>query len=481
MNQKTQYRASYLIAVVGALVVFVLVNVLGSLIADKFPATHVDFTKNGVYTIGETTQSVLQDLDESGKQLTIYYLKNTQDEITYVREIVLQYLGASKNLSYEAKYYMKDPSFMKPYGETATTLTEGSLIVDYNQGERYRIITYEEMYELAYSQSSGGYEVTGAALESKLTNAIAYCLSDEDVHVYLTSGHGEADPSEMAAVLQTENVIAQQLELTKQDVPEDCEILFVMSPVYDFTAAEIERLDAYLERGGNVQLGVEPAVDLPRLFSYLKEWGVTLNDDQVIETNPQYMSQDAQSGLYYIFPQVSEHPYTKTITEKSLNVMNLLCRSITLEDLDNVEYQVLFYTTNQGLSQSMDNSETKEGSFNLTYVLSKQVGAAYDKTATMVVSGNTSLWGLTNYSDYLSLGGMLSEQGLGNNAFFVDSVREMTNLRGSALSIDAKNLRVTRLVMTEQQQKLYRALFCFAMPILIFLIGIAVWLRRRHL
>ncbi|MGN1098425.1 MAG: Gldg family protein [Clostridia bacterium] len=481
-KRRLKYGANNTVLIVGAIVIFILLNLLASAFSEKFPATRVDLTDKGLFKIGNTTKSVLADLDDSGDDVTVYYLKNEADEITYIKEVLLKYLAASKNLKYEVKYYVKDPGFTKRYGDVGS-LTEGSLIIDDTTTGRYRIIRYEDMFEYSTNSMTQKQTISAANLESKLTNALAYCISRDEVSVCFTTGHGEASPDEMGGVLQEENITAQLFNLKTDEVPDDCGILFIISPIYDFTADEIDRLDNYLDRGGNVQIAIEPAVSLPRLESYLGEWGVTLEDNNVVEGDPNYMRYDQQTGMYWVYPQVVKSDITEDIIDRNLTVMSTLCRSINVADdpKGEITHSTIFYTTKDGVSSDIETAETKEGSFDLCVKLEKTVGENYDKTAKLIVGGSASFWGVTNYSNIVDLTGLLSESGIGNNSFFVGSVYDMMELEGTKLTIESKSLSTTRLVMTDSQENVYRIIFCYALPIVIVLAGIIIWLRRRHL
>lgn len=479
-TRRFKYGANNTVLIVGAIVIFVLFNLLAGAFSEKFPAARLDLTRSGIFKIGNTTKSVLADLDKTGDNVTVYYLKNTSEEDIYVKEVLLKYLAASENLKYEVKYYVKDPNFMKQFGDVGE-LTEGGLIITDEETSKYRVIEYEEMFEYSEDYQSQSKSVDSANLESKLTNALAYVISRDDVKAYFVTGHGEADPNEMGGVLVEENITAELFDLKTGDVPDDCGILLVISPVLDFTADEIDRIDNYMDKGGNMQLAVEPAVELPRLESYLKEWGVTLNNDNVVESDPRYMLQDSRSGMVWVYPRFADMEMTKDIGNKT--VLGILCRSVSVEDVptEEISHKSVFYTTKNGISANVETDERSDGVFDLAVLLEKTVGESYDKTARLLVSGSSSFWGATNYNNIISLSGLLSEPSYGNNSFFVGSVFDMAGLGGTKLTISGKSLKGTKLVMTEVQQNMYRIIFCFALPIVIVVLGVVIWLRRRHL
>lgn len=481
-TRRLRYGANNTVLVAGAVIIFVLLNLAASALSEKFPATRIDMTENGMFKIGAATKGVLADLDESGDDVTIYYMKNQSDEFTEVKELVLKYLAASKNLKYKAVNYIRDPKFTERFADAAE-LSEGSLIVEDTTTDRSRVIRMEDMVDYAADGYSQSRTPSTLMLESRLTNALAYCIGRSEALACFSVGHQEANPNSMAEVLAEENITPMQIDLTSP-VPENCGLLLIISPTLDFTAQEIENLDAYFDRGGSVQLAVEPTVSLPRLESYLAEWGVTLNNDYVLEGDARYGG--AQYGIDLMYPQISSE--AGDIIDTKSRVIGTLCRSVSVSDDPTgvVSHSVVFYTTKSGVSYDVanENDEGSEGVYNLCVTLEKTVGDKYDKTARFMVAGSSSFWGISNYQETNDnlLGRVFSEESFGNKSFFVGSVYSMMGLSGTKLTIAGKSLRSASLVvLTDSQKKLYRALFCYALPAVVVLLGLAVWLRRRHL
>lgn len=490
-KRRLKYGANNTLLIVGAIVIFVLVNLLAGALSTKFPATRIDLTENGLYEIGKATKNVLAELDECGDEVTIYYMRGSDEKDSYVNEVVLKYVAASKNLEYKDIFYIKDPGFVNKFTDIEN-VSEHSLIVENATNGRHRMISYMDMFEISSDASTGQRYPSAAVLESKLTNALAYVISREETLVCFTTDHGEPSPAEMTNVLAGENITAARFSLKMADVPEECRMLYIISPVDDFLPEEIDRLDDYLDRGGSVQLAIEPYSELPRLEAYLAEWGVTLDNNIVVEGNPNYSTQNTNNGLDVIFPQVVESGLTEDVVNKNVPVFATLCRSVSFkqDNLDAISKKTVFYTTKQGVAYDMvydENGETGgldegvQGVYDLAIYLEKTVGEDYDKTARLLVAGSSSFWGVTQYSEVANMSGFLSESSIGNNSFFVGSAYEMIGLNSTKLTIESKSLSSARLIMTETQQKMYRIIFCFALPIVIVLAGIIIWLRRRHL
>ncbi len=490
-KRRLKYGANNTVLIVGAIVIFVLVNLLAAALSEKFPATRIDLTENGLYEIGKATKDVLSELDEGDNDVTVYYMRDSGEKDSYVNEVILKYVAASKKLKYEDVFYIKDPGFVNRFTDIEN-VSEHSLIIENASNGRHRMISYIDMFEISSDASTGQRYPSAAVLESRLTNALAYVISQEETVVCFTTDHGEPSPSEMVNVLAGENITAAQFSLKMADVPDQCQMLYIISPVDDFLPEEIDRLDDYLDRGGSVQIAVEPYFELPRLEAYLAEWGVSLGDNVVAEGNPNYSTQNPNNGLDVIFPQVVESGLTKDVVSKNVPVFATLCRSVSFkqDNLGAITEKTVFYTTKQGMAYELlydENGETNgmgegvQGVYDLAVYLEKTVGEDYDKTARLLVAGSSSFWGVTQYAEVADMTGFLRESSIGNNSFFVGSSYEMIGLNSTKLTIEGKSLSSTRLIMTESQQKMYRMIFCFALPVAIILAGIIIWLRRRHL
>lgn len=480
-KRRLKYGANNTVLIVGALVIFILLNLIATALSEKFPAARIDMTENGLFEIGEATKGVLGDLKDSGDDVTVYYMKNTNDEFTEIKELVLKYIAQNSGLKYEAVNYIRNPQFIERFG--VTELSEGSLIVDDATSGRYRVIPIEDMIATSSNSFTQSSAPSSMVLESRLTNAIAYCISrTDDTIVGFSVGHQEANPGTLAQVLSEENLTPVQFDLTTP-IPQDCRLLFIISPISDFTSQEIANLDLYLDGGGNVQIAVEPTISLPQLESYLAEWGVTLNNNYVLEGDARYSG--AQQGRDIMFPRIASS--ASDIIASDSRVVGSFCRSLTVVDDPSgaVSHSPIFYTTKNGLAYSIDDpeAEAETGVFDLCVSLEKVVGENYDQTARIIVAGTSSFWGVSN-SDELNaeLSRVFDENSYGNKSFFVGSVYNMLGIGTTMLTIAGKSLNSSNLViLTEAQQNLYSILFCYAIPAVIILLGLIIWLRRRHL
>lgn len=128
--------------------------------------------------------------------------------------------------------------------------------------------------------------------EEYIGSMIAGVLSNEHKKVYFTENHGEAADPSLGALLLCAGYDFDQYDedsytvnLSKEPVPEDCDLLIISSPTTDFAKpaegatvrTERDRLIDYLERGGNLFVTIDPyGKSLPVLEGVLASYGIEI-------------------------------------------------------------------------------------------------------------------------------------------------------------------------------------------------------------
>lgn len=159
--------------------------------------------------------------------------------------------------------------------------------VIFTQGANHRVLT--DTYTSAgfadfFSMNSSGeaYAYNG---EEILVSMIAWVLRDEHKTAYLTEKHGESVDVNFVNMLTCAGYYVETLNLRDREVPSDAGLVVISNPTSDFYRleqgsggrSEIERLESYLLRGGNLYVTVDPLVkQLPILEGFLAEWGLEI-------------------------------------------------------------------------------------------------------------------------------------------------------------------------------------------------------------
>ena len=273
---------------------------IGTLAALNFFAyrhpVRADLTQEKVFTLSEQSKALLSELRSP---ITIYaFVKGGQDP--RAEDLLKTYHHYNPGL---VRYELVDPNQRPDLAEKYGIRRYGVFIV--TDGSQFRMA--EE------------------ALEESVTNAMLGLLKTRDRVVYLLEGHGERgvqDGSEEGLKafmdqLEREGFRVKSLLLASvEKVPDDANVLAVIGPKKPFLNEEIERIKAYLDKGGKLYLCLDPNTQT-NLEPFLASLGVETGNDIVIDMQLR-LFQGPVLGLDPIVQDYEMHPITKSLTGRTL-------------------------------------------------------------------------------------------------------------------------------------------------------------------
>ncbi len=222
-------------------IVFVAFVVALYLVLRQLDLSPLDVTESRRYSLSEASVELLEGLEEPVNVIAFYPEGSiARDEAELWLEQYARHSGG--RLSYEFVDPERNPATAQQYGVTSL----GVLV--FEQGERT-------------SQTS-------ALGERELTSALTRVMLGGRRQIYAVTGHGErsfsgfqaGDYSSLQSELTNLNYAVEELNLNQAGgVPDDADMLLIAGPTAQFTAQEVEMLDAYLQGGGAVMLLSDPA------------------------------------------------------------------------------------------------------------------------------------------------------------------------------------------------------------------------------
>ena len=158
--------------------------------------------------------------------------------------------------------------------------------------ERYRVVT--DTYTTAgyapfFTLNSEGEADTYNG-EEVVAGMMNWVLSEDLKNAYFTQYHGEMVDVAFTNLLSCAGYYVDFIDLRKNEVPEDCDLLIISNPTTDFergfegsgVRSEIERIDTYLSRGGNIYVSLDPNVKkLNVLENFLLEEGLAFSRTKI--------------------------------------------------------------------------------------------------------------------------------------------------------------------------------------------------------
>lgn len=201
-------------------------------------------------------------------------------------------------------------------------LTYGDIIVSCTEDEHYKIIGFEDIYELNEDTTYASYgytanTVAGNNIETAVTSAIAYVTSDKIKNVALLTGHSKQDyTSDYQALLKDNNYeITVISDSMIGSISKEYDAVIIPAPTTDFLGSELEALSEFLDNDGKLGKGLIFFADasapyLTNFYDFLGEWGIAVGEGILFETNSQnYMPEDPMTMGSY--PTSSDNDITK--------------------------------------------------------------------------------------------------------------------------------------------------------------------------
>ncbi|MBQ9780958.1 MAG: Gldg family protein [Clostridia bacterium] len=198
----------------------------------------------------------------------------------------------------------KNPSAVQKYKATSATRIYSSNVI-FEFGTEYRVYSMTNFF-VNNETSSEPWAYNG---EKHFANAIlAVTRAESPVACFLNNhGEGTSDIAAFRELVVKSGYVVQDLDLEKEEIPENCRLLICYDPQTDFYAfgnlgetgtSEIDKLDKYLDGCFSFMLFVDNKTPkLPNLEEYLEEWGVTIARGTTNAVEDNYTIRDTVSKL----------------------------------------------------------------------------------------------------------------------------------------------------------------------------------------
>ena len=469
-KRSTKYATNYVISLILVIAIVSGLNYIGQKHTKRF-----DMTGSGLYSLAPQTTQVLDSLDKK-VDIKAFFPGGSYAPL---QELLTEYRTESSKVGFEFIDPDRQPELAKQYDVTVYGVYQNP----FTQTQRKFgtvVVSYGDRSEKIENRSE---EVQ----EEDLTNAIIKATRTEAKKIYFIQGHGEKDPSasddpsgysEAKKALEDEGYETGILTLaTEGPVPDDAKVLILAGPTTEPFPKELEFINDFLNKGSRgLLLLVDPSPS-PSLGAFLKDWGVQVNDDVVVDTSPMGQLFGKGPGV----PLVTEYE-THAITDR-FKVMTFFpyTRSIQpLEDKpDGITVETLFKSNPSSWGETnLKNQEAEynpgkdlEGPLSLAVAVSKEIKPSSDEepglSARMVVGG-TSNFPINAY---------FPQQGNGN--LFLNMVNWLGH-EEDLISIRPKPQDDRRILLSQSQLSMIRLITLIVLPGIALVVGIAVVLNRRR-
>ena len=488
--------ATAITAVVAVLVV--VLNVVVSLLADRFPI-NIDLTQNKLFSLSDNSVEIAKSINKDVQVIVFgsedlyknpnmgsdyYQVEALYKEIYKALQQYTSYSGGKVTVKYEDLNL--NAQLATQYNKYEVTSGDILLLC----GDRYQKASFNDMYEI----SGDGYtqaQTVSSKVEVTLASRIKNVMRDTVQVVTAFVGHEEDEDtvSALKSIYEANGYEFKELNLaSSEEIDANTVAGLIVGPTKDFTAEEIERLQKWLDNDGkldrNLMVFADFQAECKNLYEFLNvEYGLEVTDNLVMETS---LTRTYRYSGFYPYADTADTDFTKDLSG-SANVLTPLTRQIVTHKENNSEnslYNVPIITfpesaklmkikdaTDENASSEDDKSFAADAypingmaaSVKWTYVDNEQV-----KT-NVILSGSTQM--------ILAA----SQANVKNENVLMSALGAMTGVVDD-INVSTKSLERDTITFSDSTTLIVGlGVFTVGIPVIILIICLVVFLKRRHL
>ena len=437
-------------------IAFLGILIVGNVLAYQNPVPLADLTEDNVNTLSPELSAALDTLPEKVTATAFFSQANNTESA----DQLLSSIKANSNGKFD--YQFIDPDRDPQAARNAGITGDGKILLQ--MGDRKEIVAF--------------------ASETEILKGMLRLLNPGSNVVYFLTGHGEHDIEQAGeaamtrakTTLESKNYTVKTLNLlAENEIPEDASLIVIAGPLQPVSEDEVKLLKDYLANGGSLIVMEDPTAltefgdaSDPLADMLAQDWGITLNNDIVIDLNSPQPTTAASA--YYD----STHPVT-------VNMNNLVAffpytRSLTMAgSTEGVTLTPLVQTNERSWGETDFTSLTQGGtevgmdSTEVQGPLTLAVAGENPTTGGRVVVFGTSSLAVDQIFD-----------AYGNGDMFVNSV-DWAAEQEDLTNITPKTPTERTFNIPGQFQWIAILLSSvFIIPGLVVLAGVSTWLSRRR-
>ncbi|MCL2725550.1 MAG: GldG family protein [Polyangiaceae bacterium] len=495
-------QISVLVGIIAAVVLAVLVNVL---VARRY--ARWDWTANRRYSLSEATKQTLHGLSDP---VQIWVLVGSDDPLGQsIRQLLVAYRSETTKLDIHDVDPDRDVVMLEDVkkrfkietGRTEDGHVVADAIVVVARGDRHWFLTTADMLQI-----SGGDDTKVSPREEQaLTGAIRNVLGGAQIKVCFTNGHGELSVIEagdrgaslLKDILEKDNYAVSSVDASAPSAAEPfagCAVAVVAGMRGGFTNDEAERLRTWLLAGGNLLVASSPILGDSEtgmisagLDRVLSPFGIALDDDLVIERDPNLAFPDQMGARFLAEPKMhaitaalvrgdAARDVPRVVVELSRSMHRVLAEgSATPADLLSSGATSFGMKSINGAAEWKDVPEKRPGDLPGPLALAMaserpKLSPSSTHGPRVVVIGTQSVLMTTSFREPLPVRG---------GALLVESAISWLASQPAVLDVPERSAVAAGMHITDESRAEIQRYVLFLMPGAVALIGIGVALSRR--
>ncbi|MDH5551978.1 MAG: GldG family protein [Nitrosomonas sp.] len=410
-----------------------------------------DVSQNGRNSLSQTSHEILQKLN--GPVEITAYATEKDANLGNLRQIIGDFVALYQRTKPDLTLTFINPVENPQLAKDAGVSVNGEMVIVF-KGRREHLTVINEQ---------------------ALTNALMRLAREDATKILALTGHGERkldgaanyDLGEFGKQLLVNGISSATINLAVEpEVPANARLLVIASPQVDLMSGEVDKLLAYIKRGGNL-LWLVDKESLRGLLPLAEQLQLTLLPGVVVDPQAQQLNVPitfalgTDYGQHVItrdFNYITVFPFARQVV---INHESEVWRGVSLVDVapdgwvetDDLEDEITF-----------DQLHDVAGPISIAAALSRVV---VDREQRVVVVGSGHFVANT----YLGNGGNLD--------FGINLINWLVG-DDNLISIQPRAARDSQLILSETDLTVMVAGFLIVLPLILLLSGVFIWWHRRR-
>ncbi len=513
-NEALFKRGGYSLAITAVVLAGLIVfNWLVGVLGDRF---HLEFdmTANKKNSISAENIEYIKSIDNDIKITIIGSEENYSNYVSYYAQNLygvtissnseLEYFEQTKTLISKYKEYNDKISieYIDPQSTQYTAITTaypsyefvyGDMIVEcsFDGNERTKILTFYDLYALSEDSSSSYYGYSSYTLasnktEQALTGAIAYVTSTDTKKVAVISGHSSSAYIEAYKSILTANNydITEISDNIVSEISSDYDAIIISAPNIDFLGSELDVISEFLDNDGKLGKGLVFFADatspyLTNLYGFLEEWGISVGEGIVYETYSGNHIPDTPTAMGIYLTELENDDITTNMSYAiaDYNVPMNICETATTTRTATALMQTPETTVVAPIGFASDWADYTEDDMKAFDCVIQSVETGRDSENNQITSYVMAFSGL----DFIQ-STYASDSNLCNQDIVMAVSDRATHVGDTPITFTSKVIENENFTadVTDSGCKIVSTVFMFIIPVLVAVIGIVIFVRRRN-
>lgn len=481
-SRKARHGSVAIGIVIAVIAIVIVLNIICSLLVDRFPNLKIDMTANSSYALQEDTADYVSHLTKDVKVTILMNKDDFESGGTYMVQAdnLLEKMESGSNGKLKLDYVdlTENPTFTSAYTDVDWTDSSANYFMVVESGDQYRVLTVDDCFE--YDEETyyyyGSMQFTGSNVEQAVVTSILNVTTDDKVIVDMITGNNEQDYSVIKTLLENNAYQVNEVSLATQDVEEDATIAVLFAPSVDLDEEAVSKLSSWLDNDGEYgkTLVYVPTADMPstpNLDELLNEWGMSLDSGYVFETSSDHLV--SNSSPYAFLVDYTDY-YTEGLKNAGIPVVVSDTHAVNVTD-ESKAHAILNTSTKAGI-YPLDAEEGWDYNDAITgepiCVAAEGVKSSTDETESKLVVFGSYVMFNSN---------IMSFNSYNNSAYLMNLVNTVSGKDDTGITIETKSMESTELGVSDvATRSVIMVIFVIVVPIVIIVIGIVLWVRRRN-